>query len=971
MTAEDRDLPGGLQIQLGGELVDEFLPVPVAGQEPALELPAHPLLDLVEGRVVPRLGVLPRPGLDGLLEGRPFLRGHLELGEFRELGVALGEQFLVPAVLPRLRRPQRVDAPVTGRDPLRGGDELPAAALGLPDGGVGELFVDVLLADLLDPPVRPLDRLTGPEPRLTGHLAGRDARELLPGEVPVVGDLLQGGEPAFVVRFQAGPQLRVERPGTRQFHRLPGELGLLVPVPGLGLGRPFAVRAVALRRLLQAAAEFGDRPGLGVQPQRLVPDALGELGRLRRRLVRERRLLLGVARAEPGELLLVPAARRVVPLVRAPAQVEAALGPVDGERRLERAVRGGPLPPLRTGLYVLPAQLLDQAGPFGVAPRGAGQLTDEAFPQRHHAGVVAEAGVPLPEQRPPGADHLTVEHLVRVGDRVGLVQPPGELLTQGGPAAGIGGPSLGEPPAQRPDAGGGKAGGVTRVVGHLPFERDVRLVALGDLGAQPVELLPHAALRLDHPGRAGRGRRLGHGLDLGHGHVHGFEERRLDRLSLVRDVLDVRPAVLGVARRPLGDGRGTRALLRLRQTPVLLGRSAGDVQLPEVQGPFGVLTRPLVHRVPRRHPRTQRGEIGARRAEQRRLLIRGHHPVPAVGQALPERLEPLLVLLPRAEGGQGRMTGVVVRLGPRAQTRHPRRVDLGAEVRPGLPQRGAEDVALGPLLLQHGGKVARHSVGLVEDLRRLRPEVLRRLLERLVRHGVPATGAAGELAHLAGQLVEPLPALGEHAVEVRLEGQPVLQGGPVRLEVLPIEGGLAPRQLGTGEDAGLRAPYHRLVRLGHRRVEVRADPFDVLGRADQARQRLVGPAQHRGTGGVLVEPRGDSLVQPFVSGGQLGDVLAPFVRGQLRGVTATEEPRVLRAQVVAQLRQHRVVIEIAAPLRPGLLTPDALLALHLVARAGQQSGLGGLGAQPARPAVVQVAQFVGQLGAPALPVLVS
>ncbi len=186
-------------------------------------------------------------------------------------------------------------APVAGLDLRRRGDELPALLLGPPQGGVGELLLDVRLPDLLDPLVRPVDRLPGPHRRLPGLPRGGDAGEVLPGELPVMRDLTQGTEPAGVVRLQPGAQLRVERPVADQVHRLAGECGLLLAVPGPGLLRPRAVRFVVLRGLFQTAAQFGDRPGLSVQPLGLLPDVLGQLGGLGRGLVGQRRALVVVA----------------------------------------------------------------------------------------------------------------------------------------------------------------------------------------------------------------------------------------------------------------------------------------------------------------------------------------------------------------------------------------------------------------------------------------------------------------------------------------------------------------------------------------------------------------------------------------------------------------------------------------------------------------------------------------------------
>ncbi|WP_329247163.1 hypothetical protein OG417_53020 [Actinoallomurus sp. NBC_01490] len=231
----DRDLPGGLQVQLAGERVDDLLPVPVACEQPAFELLPQTFLDLLEPGVVPRLRVVAHPGPYGLLERRPLLGRHGDLREPGQLLVVLGEHLLVPVEHPGLRRPQRVCAPVAGRGLRRREDELTALPLGLAEGGVGELLLDVRAADLLDPPARPRDRLAGAHRRLPGLPGGGQAGELLPGLLPAVRDVVQGGEPAGVVRLQPGAQFRVERPVTCEVHRLPGERGPLGPVPGLDL----------------------------------------------------------------------------------------------------------------------------------------------------------------------------------------------------------------------------------------------------------------------------------------------------------------------------------------------------------------------------------------------------------------------------------------------------------------------------------------------------------------------------------------------------------------------------------------------------------------------------------------------------------------------------------------------------------------------------------------------------------------
>ncbi|WP_329247166.1 hypothetical protein OG417_53025 [Actinoallomurus sp. NBC_01490] len=746
---------------------------------------------------------------------------------------------------------------------------------------------------------------------------------------------------------------------------------------------------MALRDLFQSLAQLGDRPGLGGEPLRLLPDALGQPASLGR--IGQRRALLGVALPEPGQLLLVPAAGQVVPLVPATAQVDAPLRAVHGERGLERAVGGPLLPPLGPRLAILPAQLPHQLGPFGVAERGLGHLVDEAFAQLQRPGRRREAVVP---PQPPPAAHLPVEHLAGPGRRARLVQPPGELLAQCRtvPAAR---PLVGEPLADGLFVGQ-RWPGVVRAGGEPPFELQVRLVAGGDLGAQGGELLTDPVLRLGHPRGARRERRFGldRGLDLheqGLGVVGGQR-----RLLVLRGILHVRPPVLRVARRAVRHGRRARALGdggRGLDLPgsllVRLDRFAGDVEPVEVQGPLGVVVPGPVGRLALHGPGAELGEARPRRVDERRALLVGRRAVPAVDEVPPQRLEPVLVLVPRRRIRQRRMAllepvlqrlqhrgpprqashrlgeleppRLVLRLRLRPQPRHARRVHLGLEACPGVPQGGAEDVAVLLLARQHLGQVAAHGVGFVEERRPVGPEVVRHRLERLVGHGVPPPRPAGQLARLAGHLVEAGRAVAHHAVQARLELQPGVQGRQVRPEVLLVEGGLAPGQLLRRPDAVLGPSDHRLVRLGHRGEEVRTDPLDVLVPMRQAGQRLVHPAERGGAAGVLVEPRGHLRGQPVERGGQRRGVVLPLPYGQLPRVAVAEETTALRAQVVAHFGEHRVVVHLAGPRLRGLLPPGDLVLPHLLAGAGQQGVLAGLGAQAGRPAIVQVAYLGLQL----------
>ncbi|GAA4622933.1 hypothetical protein GCM10023196_017090 [Actinoallomurus vinaceus] len=536
------ELLGGLQVQRLPQAVEVLRRLPVTEVEvPVVERLLRPVPDRVQVLALSLPDVVREPRLEELLPGEdvPVLR----------------EQ-------PGLHVPRGVGEPVAGPRVVRRVDELPTVLSRLGLGGGGEVVVDVGIAQAVDLAAENVEVAADPgggAPRPQRHLAfallGQELGELPLRDVAALGDVVQRVEEPPVVGLQPDLRPLVELPAGREVAEPPGDLGLFVPVPGRHLRRPFQARRAAGGGLARA---FRHRLVLRDVAAVLVAGAL--------RILRGRRGL-------PG-----------------------------GRRGLGRLVRALLPLPLEHRAVVLPAELLDQPGPYILRRGGsAGHLPDELVPQRGRLGAVVEGRVDGGDPWPREGDDLPAERVARVGDRPRRLQPPDELGLQRAEALRFrAGPLRHEPLTRLGELlERREVDVVLRVVGRPPVELDVRVVALLDLRAQ-------VGQALDGPGLGGLRRRRARRRRLLADLRRRLQEQHLEvldgRVRLVRDVLGVRPPV----RRSFRDGgHGLRASRRRRlgrrlghepgASLVLLERGTGQLQLPEVQSPLGVPAPVPVH----------------------------------------------------------------------------------------------------------------------------------------------------------------------------------------------------------------------------------------------------------------------------------------------------------------------------------------------------------------------------------------